>query len=139
MPIQNNNSKYFKEFITGTIISSTGILLTSLSLSTILFFYDNTRNGKSIKDKLNTILNPNNLVVCIMGSVSLIHSLNITQFGNKKITNATKGLIENMLVSFSKSKKTTPLLANNDVTNINNFELQNPVNNINNKVTINTL
>ncbi|WP_338960698.1 MULTISPECIES: hypothetical protein [unclassified Spiroplasma] len=38
MPIQNNNSKYFKEFITGTIISSTGILLTSLSLSTILFF-----------------------------------------------------------------------------------------------------
>ncbi|WP_425382026.1 hypothetical protein [Spiroplasma endosymbiont of Melieria omissa] len=105
MPIQNNNSKYFKEFITGTIISSTGILLTSLSLSTILFFYDNTRNGKSIKDKLNTILNPNNLVVCVMGSVSLIHSLNITQFGNKKITNATKGLIENMLVSFSKSKK----------------------------------
>ncbi|WJG71035.1 hypothetical protein [Spiroplasma ixodetis] len=75
MPIQNNNSKYFKEFITGTIISSTGILLTSLSLSTILFFYDNTRNGKSIKDKLNTILNPNNLVVFIMGSVSLIHSL----------------------------------------------------------------
>ncbi|WJG71034.1 hypothetical protein SIXOD_v1c23490 [Spiroplasma ixodetis Y32] len=44
-----------------------------------------------------------------------------------------------MLVSFSKSKKRTPLLANNDVTNINNFELQNPVNNINNKVTINTL
>ncbi|WP_252320550.1 hypothetical protein [Spiroplasma endosymbiont of Lariophagus distinguendus] len=74
-----------------------------------------------------------------MGSVPLIHSLNITQVGNKKITNATKGLIENMLVSFSKSKKRTPLLANNDVTNINNFELQNPVNNINNKVTINTL
>ncbi|WP_338959170.1 hypothetical protein [Spiroplasma endosymbiont of Tiphia femorata] len=48
MPIQNNNSKYFKEFIIGTIISSTGILLTGLSLSTILFFYDNTRNGKSI-------------------------------------------------------------------------------------------
>ncbi|WP_338973826.1 hypothetical protein [Spiroplasma endosymbiont of Tricholauxania praeusta] len=139
MPIQNNNSKYFKEFIIGTIISSTGILLTGLSLSTILFFYDNTRNGKSIKDKLNTILNPNNLVVCIMGSVPLIHSLNITQVGNKKITNATKGLVENMLVSFSKSKNRTPLLANNDVTNINNFELQNPVNNINNKVTINTL
>ncbi|WP_339040565.1 hypothetical protein [Spiroplasma endosymbiont of Apeira syringaria] len=58
---------------------------------------------------------------------------------DKKITNATNGLIENMLVSFSKSKKTTPLLANNDVTNINNFQLQNPVNNINNKVTINTL
>ncbi len=38
MPIQNNNSKYFKEFIIGTIISSTGILLTGLSLSTILFF-----------------------------------------------------------------------------------------------------
>lgn len=38
MPIQNNNSKYFKEFIIGNIISSTGILLTSFSLSTILFF-----------------------------------------------------------------------------------------------------
>ncbi|WP_425380851.1 hypothetical protein [Spiroplasma endosymbiont of Polydrusus pterygomalis] len=116
------NSFYVKEIIYGGITSSMGILLTGLSISSVLCFYDNTNNSKSFNDKLNTFLNVNNLAISLMAACELNIGLDLATLGRRRINQAFKGLRRN-ISSSSQITEITPLLTS-DIEDINNSHHQ---------------
>lgn len=116
------NSFYVKEIIYGGITSTVGLVLTGLSISSVLCFYDNTKNSKSLNDKFNTLLNVNNLAISLLAACELNIGLDLATLGRKRMNQAFKGL-RNNISSSAQITATTPLLSS-DIEDINNYHPQ---------------
>lgn len=124
--IANNNTRtnsfYVKEIIYGGITGTVGLLLTGLSISSVLCFYDNTKNSKSLNDKFNTLLNVNNLAISLLAACELNIGLDLATLGRMRMNRAFKGLRSN-ISSSARITETTPLLSS-DIEDINNSHQQ---------------
>lgn len=122
------NSFYVKEIIYGGFTTTAGLLLTGLSISSVLCFYDNTKNSESFNDKFNTLLNINNVAVSLLAACELNIGLDLATLGRKRMNQAFKGLRNNNLSSVQITES-TPLLSS-DIEAINDSYQQeiNPTN-----------